>query len=54
VVQAAQVMVSSDIRHLPVVEQGRLLGMLDISDACRALVRLQNTDEGSVATVAMV
>ncbi|MCW2669905.1 MAG: hypothetical protein JWO27_1802 [Frankiales bacterium] len=53
-VRAAQVMVSSGIRHLPVVGEGRLLGMLDISDACRALVRMQNTDDGSVTTLAMV
>jgi uncharacterized protein (DUF427 family)/CBS domain-containing protein len=38
VVRAATVMVSAGIRHLPVVEQGRLLGMVDITDVCRALV----------------
>jgi CBS domain-containing protein len=47
-------MVSSGIRHLPVVEEGRLLGMLDISDACRALVALRNIPDGAVATAAVV
>jgi CBS domain-containing protein len=31
-------MVSSRIRHLPVVEDGRLVGMVDIVDACRGLI----------------
>lgn len=52
-VRAATVMVSSSIRHLPVVEEGRLLGMLDISDACRALVALRNIPDGAVATAAV-
>jgi uncharacterized protein (DUF427 family)/CBS domain-containing protein len=47
-VRAAQVMVSSGIRHLPVVEQGRLLGMVDISDACRALVEMRDKPDVSV------
>jgi hypothetical protein len=34
--------------------QGRLLGMLDISDACRRLVELENSLDGSVTTVAVV
>jgi len=37
-VRAATVMVSSGIRHLPVVAGDRLVGMVDISDACRALI----------------
>ncbi|MEA2184923.1 MAG: hypothetical protein QOF69_4108, partial [Solirubrobacteraceae bacterium] len=41
-VRAATLMVSAGIRHLPVVVADRLLGMLDISDACRALVAIQN------------
>jgi CBS domain-containing protein len=53
-VRAAAVMVSSNIRHLPVVAKGRLLGMLDISDACRGLVELENRLDGSVTTVALV
>jgi uncharacterized protein (DUF427 family)/predicted transcriptional regulator len=40
-VRAATVMVSSGIRHLPVVADNRLVGMVDISDACRALIGLQ-------------
>ncbi len=35
---AANLMVSSRIRHLPVVENGRLVGMVDIVDACRGLI----------------
>jgi uncharacterized protein (DUF427 family)/CBS domain-containing protein len=42
-VRAATVMVSSGIRHLPVVADDHLLGMVDISDACRALVDLQTS-----------
>jgi CBS domain-containing protein len=37
VVEAAALMVSSGIRHLPVVDNDRLLGMIDISDAGRGL-----------------
>lgn len=48
IVRAAAVMVAADIRHLPVVAaEGRLLGMVDISDACRALVDSQAQPEGS-------
>lgn len=39
---AASLMVSSRIRHLPVVADGRLVGMVDIVDACRGLVRQQD------------
>ena len=35
---AASLMVSSRIRHLPVVDDGRLVGMVDIVDACRGLI----------------
>ena len=38
---AAELMLSARIRHLPVVEDGRLIGMVDIADACRGLM----TDE---------
>jgi uncharacterized protein (DUF427 family)/CBS domain-containing protein len=54
IVRAATVMVSADIRHLPVVAEGRLLGLLDMSDACRALVGMQNTPDNSLATLAPV
>ena len=40
---AATLMVSSRIRHLPVVESGRLVGMVDIVDACRGLMRNDET-----------
>ena len=35
---AANLMVDSRIRHLPVVDDGRLVGMIDIVDACRGLM----------------
>jgi CBS domain-containing protein len=38
VAEAAELMLASHIRHLPVVEDGRLVGMVDISDACRGLM----------------
>jgi CBS domain-containing protein len=35
---AANLMLSARIRHLPVVEDDRLVGMVDIVDACRGLM----------------
>src|SRR3954470_22200207 len=35
---AADLMVTSRIRHLPVVDGDRLVGMVDISDMCRGLM----------------
>jgi len=35
---AADLMVTSHIRHLPVVDGDRLVGMVDISDVCRGLM----------------
>jgi len=37
--EAAWQMLSAHIRHLPVVEEGRLVGIVDMTDACRALMR---------------
>jgi CBS domain-containing protein len=36
--EAANVMISAHIQHLPVVEDGRLVGILGVLDACRALL----------------
>ena len=36
--EAATLMTSGHFRHLPVVGGGRLVGMVDISDICRALI----------------
>jgi CBS domain-containing protein len=36
--EATRLMLSAGARHLPVVEDGRLVGIFDIADACRALV----------------
>src|SRR5262249_6168734 len=35
---AAELMIKRHIRHLPVVDHGRLVGMVDVTDACRALL----------------
>jgi CBS domain-containing protein len=35
---AAALMLSAGIRHLPIVADGRLVGIVDITDACRALL----------------
>jgi CBS domain-containing protein len=43
--EAVELMLSAGIHHLPVVEEDRLLGIVDITDACRALVSV--TDVGS-------
>ena len=40
---AANLMVASRIRHLPVVDGGRLVGMVDIVDACRGLMAAGKT-----------
>jgi CBS domain-containing protein len=38
VVEAARTMLLLRIHHLPVVEGGRLVGIIDMSDACRSLL----------------
>jgi CBS domain-containing protein len=38
VVEAARTMLLLRIQHLPVVEGGRLVGIIDMSDACRSLL----------------
>lgn len=35
---AAQTMVAADLRQLPVVDHDRLVGIIDITDACRGLL----------------
>jgi CBS domain-containing protein len=35
---AAELMVKSHFRHLPVAESGKLVGMVDIADVCRGLL----------------
>ena len=42
--EAATLMLSSGIRHLPVVENGGLVGIVDITDACRALLKVAPVD----------
>jgi CBS domain-containing protein len=36
--EAGRLMLAHDIRHLPVVEGGRLIGIVDMSDLCRAVL----------------
>lgn len=36
--EAAELMLSAGIHHLPVVDGGRLVGIVDMADACRALL----------------
>ena len=40
VIAATELMMSARIRHLPVIDDGRLVGMVDITDACRALLEM--------------
>jgi CBS domain-containing protein len=36
--EAAQALLTTGIRHLPVVDDGRLVGIIDVTDVCRALL----------------
>jgi CBS domain-containing protein len=36
--EAANIMITGRFRHLPVVEEVGLIGMIDITDVCRALL----------------
>ena len=36
--EAAALMLDNHFRHLPVLEAGKLIGMVDIADACRGLL----------------
>jgi CBS domain-containing protein len=47
--EAAALMLSVGVRHLPVVDSGRLVGIVDITDACRALLDAGSLDEGAMA-----
>lgn len=38
VATAAELMLSRGIHHVPVIEGDRLVGIVDISDTCRALL----------------
>ena len=38
VFEAARIMTSGHFRHLPVVDEGGLVGIVDVTDVCRALV----------------
>jgi len=45
--EAAKVMTSSHLRHLPVMDDTGLLGVVDISDVCRALLTDRENSDGS-------
>lgn len=47
--EATAVMLAEGIRHLPVVEDGRLVGIFDITDACRELFDMDTTTRRSTA-----
>jgi CBS domain-containing protein len=36
--EAASLMLSAGVQHLPIVDDGRLVGIVDLTDACRALL----------------
>jgi CBS domain-containing protein len=42
--EAASMMLSAGIGHLPVVDDGHLVGIVDITDACRALLDIAALD----------
>ena len=46
--EAAQMMVTAGINHLPVVQDGRLVGMVTMQDACRGLLMKQAVPTSSV------
>ena len=37
--EAAEVLLTTGIRHLPVVDDGRLVGIVDVTDVCGALLK---------------
>ncbi len=49
---AALAMSSGRFRHLPVVSKGGVIGMLDITDVCRALLGPEEVSELPTATMA--
>lgn len=50
ITEAAALMLSAHIRHLPVVDNGRLLGIVDITDACRELLNASSPDNAIAAS----
>ena len=48
VAQAMQIMTDGRFRHLPVVEQGRLLGIVSIGDVVKARIMQQETEVDSL------
>jgi CBS domain-containing protein len=36
--EATEIMLTAGVRHLPVIDGGRLVGIVDITDVCRALL----------------
>jgi len=50
VIEAARLMMNGRFRHLPVVGDGGIVGMVDISDVCRALLDLDLSGAPSTST----
>jgi len=46
---AAAIMTARHLRHLPVADAAGLLGVIDITDVCRALSTLSKADQGPAA-----
>jgi CBS domain-containing protein len=46
---AAKIMTAGRFRHLPVVSDAGLVGMVDITDVCRALIDTQTTPPKAAA-----
>jgi len=50
VIEAARIMTNGRFRHLPVVGDDGIVGMVDISDVCRALLDLDLSGAPSTST----
>ena len=50
IIEAAKIMTNGRFRHLPVVEDNGIAGMVDISDVCRALLDLDLSGAPATST----
>lgn len=50
VIEAARIMTNGRFRHLPVVGDAGIVGMVDISDVCRALLDLDQSGAAATST----
>jgi CBS domain-containing protein len=42
ITEAAELMLTNGVKHLPIVDDGQLVGLLDITAACQALLSAQS------------